>query len=191
MVSVAGDPAISSIALLGKAFYLLDLTSQQPVKSIHHIFSGEGDDFGLNFGFFGGFLDFGHFFLVCAQGGAHGVAPHGEDDLSVAVLRNLGVYAAGLGFRAVADGDGLGGALGNGVGPNTVTVARACHGIGFSDLELFHSDFPFCPLGCPVLFYGLIIYSITVEINRHNQQSNTVDFVQCVYCNTVTKYDTM
>lgn len=154
MVSVAGDPAISSVALLGKAFYLLDLTSQQPVKSLHHISSG-------------------------------------EDGLSVAVLRNLGVHTAGLGFRSVADGDGLDGALGNGVGPNTVTVARACHGIGFSNLELFHSDFPFCPLGCPVLFYGLIIYRITVEINRHNQQSDTVDFVQYVYCNTVNKHGTM
>ena len=103
--------------------------------------------------------------------------------MAARLVRNLGVYAAGLGFRAVADGDSLGGALNHGIGPDTIVVADASHGIGFSNLKLFHSDFPFCPLGCPVLFYGLIIYVTTYFVNRQRAQRLQRIFVYFVRCN--------
>lgn len=64
--------------------------------------------------------------------------PRGEDAFRAAVLAGQLGDPAGFGFLAVGDGDGLSGALGDGVGPGAIVHTSAAHGVGLADFKLFH-----------------------------------------------------
>lgn len=77
-------------------------------------------------------------YLLSGQHGSHGVITKGQDRFCIPVTAELLGDPALLDLFTIGNGNGLCGALGNGVGPFAITIADACHSVCLADLKLFH-----------------------------------------------------